>query len=75
MNTSDIRNLSSGQNFFWAIAGPISLVIIAVAVGFAFRLELKRLFHASSRRSLREEEDVAIEMEDGHAIKSEHESD
>lgn len=56
MNTSDVREMHGTQNFFWAIAGPPSFSIVALAMIFAFRAELRRIFwgpRSDSKASVR----------------------
>lgn len=31
MNTNDIRDIDRGQGFFWAIAGPLTVVVLLTA--------------------------------------------
>ncbi len=38
MNTRDIRETSIGQTGFWAIAAPISFLVISCALYIAFRV-------------------------------------
>ncbi|MCJ1397255.1 hypothetical protein MMC11_000447 [Xylographa trunciseda] len=50
MNTSDVREMDGGQGLFWAVAGPLSFAVIALAMIFAFRDELEHLFRGSTPR-------------------------
>lgn len=39
MNTSDVRNMASGQSFFWAVALPVTAAIGGLSLLIAFRGE------------------------------------
>ena len=36
MNTSDLRNMQSGQTLFWAIGVPVAFVVLSTALVAAF---------------------------------------
>ena len=36
MNTSDLRNMKSGQQLFWAIGAPVAFVVLSTALVAAF---------------------------------------
>ncbi len=36
MNTSDLRDMRSGQRLFWAIGAPVAFVVLSAAVAAAF---------------------------------------
>ena len=36
MNTSDLRNMQSGQTLFWAIGAPVAFVVLSTALVAAF---------------------------------------
>ena len=36
MNTSDLRDMTSGQTLFWAIGAPVAFVVLSAALVAAF---------------------------------------
>ena len=44
MNTEDIRTSTRTQSYFWAVAAPVSVIIVLVAAFFAFRPRAKQIF-------------------------------
>ena len=44
MNTSDLRNMQSGQTLFWAIGAPVAFVILSAALVAAFYGTLTQRF-------------------------------
>ena len=36
MNTSDLRNMKSGQTLFWEIGAPVAFVVLGTALVAAF---------------------------------------
>lgn len=44
MNTSDIRNQTSGQGLFWTIAIPLAVFVTLIALGLAFREQIGQGF-------------------------------
>lgn len=52
MNTSDFRNMDGDQKLFWAVAGPPSILVVLIAMVFAFRSDLVRLLrgHLSEQK-------------------------
>jgi Mg2+ and Co2+ transporter CorA len=53
MNTVDIRNQDSTQRLFWAIALPLTLIVIVVAVLAAFKYDSISGWFNPSRRQRR----------------------
>jgi len=51
MNTNDIRNMSNSQSTFWAIALPVTIVVVGLAVLAAYKGDsiLEWLFHSRQR--------------------------
>ena len=52
MNTRDIRDTDFRQWFFWAIAAPISVFIIAFALFFAFRRSIEHWYRSLGKKEL-----------------------
>lgn len=44
MNTSDLRNMDSGQTIFWAIGVPLTIVILSFALLAAFHRSVRQQF-------------------------------
>ena len=44
MNTSDLRNMQSGQALFWAIGAPVAFVVLSAALLAAFYGTLTQRF-------------------------------
>lgn len=44
MNTSDLRNMKSGQTLFWAIGAPVAFVVLSAALVAAFYGTLTQRF-------------------------------
>lgn len=55
MNTSDLRNMKSGQTLFWAIGAPVAFVTLSVALVAAF---YGTLTHRFTGRALRDKDKV-----------------
>lgn len=51
MNTSDLRNMKSGQTLFWAIGAPVAFVILSTALVAAFYGTLTQRFLGRAWRS------------------------
>lgn len=65
MNTRDIRSLHASQWFFWAIAAPISLVIIVFATFFAFRGSIEHWCrNMCAKQPLVQKDEEMLEMEE-----------
>ena len=65
MNTDDIRSLHASQWVFWAIAAPISLVIIVFASFFAFRGSIEHWYrNMRAKQPLVQKEEEMFEMEE-----------
>ena len=44
MNTSDLRNMDSGQKIFWAVGVPLTIVILSLALLAAFCRSMRQQF-------------------------------
>ncbi|OCL02047.1 hypothetical protein AOQ84DRAFT_383087 [Glonium stellatum] len=44
MNTRDIRQMNATQRLYWTVAAPVSMVVIIIALLFAFRAYVKERF-------------------------------
>ena len=65
MNTDDIRSLHASQWVFWAIAAPISLVVIVFASFFAFRGSIGHWYrNMRAKQPLVQKEEEMFEMEE-----------
>ena len=65
MNTQDIRSSHASQWIFWAIAAPISLVIIVFASFFAFRGSIEQWYNnMRAKQPLVQKEDDMFELEE-----------
>ena len=40
MNTTDIRNIESGQWIYWAVAIPLTVIVMALTLFWAGELEI-----------------------------------